>query len=458
MNRKEYLDKLAEQLNFLPEETRNAALSFYGEMVDDRMEDGMDELSAVAAMASPEAIAARLRAENPAEEDKPDEKKAEAPADATDKKWQEEPLEDDALRFSGMADKVFRSISEAMDNAQAVTPEVKKDVEEAAQEMEEALKEVWNATSEAAKELHKQAKEMEGAFSGIGDEDEVPPESVGEYTRKIFSCPVDALRAVRLTAVDKPVRIKPCAGKEATLIYYTSERDPYEAGLENGVLSLANQGNGKGRGGFTFFSIGLNFRINWSKGSPKIYLLMPSDALVDLTVKTSNGSIRMEGFSALCAINLTTSNSRIDLKQVHCKSLEMKTSNARLNLEGVESKQCFRGATSNGRIEGSGLVSGQKMTLETSNGRIHMEGAQACAGMRLDTSNGSIAVSGLKADALELRTSNSSIRGTLPGRQSDWAIQSSTSNGHNSLPRSQMGGKPLSVRTSNGSIDLKFED
>ena len=43
MNRREYMNALEEALRFLPEETRQAALDFYGEMMDDRMEDGMDE-------------------------------------------------------------------------------------------------------------------------------------------------------------------------------------------------------------------------------------------------------------------------------------------------------------------------------------------------------------------------------------------------------------------------------
>ena len=58
---------------------------------------------------------------------------------------------------------------------------------------------------------------------------------------------------------------------------------------------------------------------------------------------------------------------------------------------------------------------------------------------------------------MTLKTSNSSIRGQMPGAQADWAIDSRTSNGKNSLPKQQPGGKPLTVHTSNGSIDVHFE-
>ena len=50
MNRREYLKRLESALGFLSEDVRAAALDFYGEMIDDRMEDGKDEASAVAAM------------------------------------------------------------------------------------------------------------------------------------------------------------------------------------------------------------------------------------------------------------------------------------------------------------------------------------------------------------------------------------------------------------------------
>ena len=55
-----------------------------------------------------------------------------------------------------------------------------------------------------------------------------------------------------------------------------------------------------------------------------------------------------------------------------------------------------------------------------------------------------------------LKTSNSGITGTLPGQQSDWQIESGTSNGHSNLPSHQPGQKPLRVHTSNGSINVRF--
>ena len=63
MNKLEYLDTLRKKLEGLPREDIEHAVSYYGEMIDDRIEDGMDEIEAVADIVSPkEAAAETLRA------------------------------------------------------------------------------------------------------------------------------------------------------------------------------------------------------------------------------------------------------------------------------------------------------------------------------------------------------------------------------------------------------------
>jgi len=63
MTRKEYIDALSAALAPFSAETRETALRFYQEMLDDRMEEGMDEAAAVSAMEAPENIAARIMEE-----------------------------------------------------------------------------------------------------------------------------------------------------------------------------------------------------------------------------------------------------------------------------------------------------------------------------------------------------------------------------------------------------------
>lgn len=57
MNKSEFLNALDRELSSLPYSARRESLAFYEEAIDDRMEDGMDEDEAVAAIGAPADVA-----------------------------------------------------------------------------------------------------------------------------------------------------------------------------------------------------------------------------------------------------------------------------------------------------------------------------------------------------------------------------------------------------------------
>ena len=489
MNRREYLKRLESALGFLSEDVRAAALDFYGEMIDDRMEDGKDEASAVAAMEAPEDIAARIRAEIPPEQAQ------ETPEEAGEspRKMDASPLRDEAMEFSALVDKILRSTSQAVEQVPEMlhTPrpaegqrqekaeaeqemhQARREIDEARQEMNQGFSDLVSRGMDAARrgiaearhqveEAMKQAEEAQRRASDGGESKGGPDVVIrvgggrGDYQQKIFTCPADQLRAVALRVVDMPIQITPCEGNQATLVYYTCDADPYIAALRDGVLTLQNPDRAKGRGEFRINVLGGLFRMSWVKGAPTVELHLPADTLVDLLAHTSNGSIRCEGLNALCETDLETSNSRVVLERMNCKALTVKSSNGRLELRQLKCRQRVQGKTSNARIEAAQVSCGGGITLRSSNGRIRAED-MACAGpLDLITSNSGIAVLALEAPQVTLKTSNGSISGTLPGRCADWSINSGTSNGRNSLPRAQHGGRQLSAHTSNGNISIDF--
>lgn len=65
MTRVEFLHLLEQELQSLPKEERERSLAFYDELLQDRMEDGMEEAQAVAALESPRAIAEGILMETP---------------------------------------------------------------------------------------------------------------------------------------------------------------------------------------------------------------------------------------------------------------------------------------------------------------------------------------------------------------------------------------------------------
>ena len=478
MTRKEYMRALEEALSFLGDEQRAALLEYYGEMIDDRMEDGMDEASAVAAMESPEEIAAQQRAEEP--------KREAAPA------FGNEAMEDEALKFSSTEGDILNATERILDQASGNASFPKTAEESYRQEAErirrkeeemrrkeeaarrEAVRQGEEAIRQAAETIRQEAERIGQEVKEAAQETDF-----GDYRQQTLSCPADSLRAVRLACGEMPIVVDTAEGGKATLVYYTCDNDPYEAEVRDGVLTLRRAEIGGSRAGRVTVSVlGSIIRLAWNKPTPTVELHLPASALLDLEARTSNASIKLKGPRALCAVTLKTSNGRIALEDVKCISLDAAASNARLTLEKVEAKQSLNGKSSNGRIEAVQAVSGGGMTLTTSNGRIEATGAvshgdmalttsnsrieaNGCSAqgeMRLITSNGTIKFSGVNAQAVTLKTSNSSISGTLPGRQTDWQIDSGTSNGRNNLPAHQPGEKPLRAHTSNGSVDVRFEE
>ena len=65
MNKQEFLTRLREGLGGLPQEEIAERVSFYHEMIDDRMEDGLTEEEAVAEIGPVEAVIRQIVAETP---------------------------------------------------------------------------------------------------------------------------------------------------------------------------------------------------------------------------------------------------------------------------------------------------------------------------------------------------------------------------------------------------------
>lgn len=65
MDKQTFLTRLRKALSGLPAQDIQKHIEYYTEMIDDRMEDGLTEAEAVAAVGDPEALAAQLLAETP---------------------------------------------------------------------------------------------------------------------------------------------------------------------------------------------------------------------------------------------------------------------------------------------------------------------------------------------------------------------------------------------------------
>ena len=65
MTKQEFLDRIADRLSDLPRKEVLDRLTFYGEMIDDRIEEGLSEEEAVAAIGSVDTVATEIVADIP---------------------------------------------------------------------------------------------------------------------------------------------------------------------------------------------------------------------------------------------------------------------------------------------------------------------------------------------------------------------------------------------------------
>lgn len=70
MKKSEFLRELQQYLDGSPAAEAKKSIEYYAEMIDERMEDGLSEEEAVAALGPAEAVAAQIRCEMPKEEKK----------------------------------------------------------------------------------------------------------------------------------------------------------------------------------------------------------------------------------------------------------------------------------------------------------------------------------------------------------------------------------------------------
>lgn len=65
MTKTQFLDAVRQRLAGLPENDIRKSLDFYAEMIDDRVDDGLSEAEAVAAMGTPEYVASQILMDTP---------------------------------------------------------------------------------------------------------------------------------------------------------------------------------------------------------------------------------------------------------------------------------------------------------------------------------------------------------------------------------------------------------
>lgn len=246
------------------------------------------------------------------------------------------------------------------------------------------------------------------------------------YEKEDYSVQADGIDQITIRARNMPVTVTPSKGSEITIYYYTCEKDPYEVSLDGGVLMLKYKYE-------NLFNIGSWFN---HQTDLRVEVAVPEAYAGSLKLDTSNASVKVSDLLAAGDVRIDTSNASIDMSNVTATLANAHTSNGSVTLEKV-------------------IVSGTA-DMRSSNGSLTARQVAAKDKLYMETSNGRVVVDQVTSAAVELKSSNGSITGSVGGKRSDYTISSDTSNADDNLGDGGDGPSTLTANTSNGDINIRF--
>lgn len=235
------------------------------------------------------------------------------------------------------------------------------------------------------------------------------------------------VHGIVINARQTPVEVRPVSDGPVQVHFRPCENDIVSVQEENGI--------------FTFCQTVQMSLFHWRfllSGPRMIILDVPVSFAGSLFVSTCNARIGVSNLAHLTEVHLTTSNGHLRLQTVTCDSLTVNTSNGSVDLQDLRGNTC---------------------EAETNNAHVTADDCRFSKMLKLYTSNGSIRIHHAVSDKLDLVSSNASVIATIIGDMREYAIRSKTSNAANSLPPEFVypeQKKSLSVKTSNGKIDVRF--
>lgn len=192
--------------------------------------------------------------------------------------------------------------------------------------------------------------------------------------------------------------------------YYERKNETYTFNEKSNKVSMKKNNRSSG---WNIFSI-----FNWNTENIEMTVEVPENQLDNLMVKTENGKILLANV-AIEETNLKTTNGKLEVQDSQVdKLLKLATTNGKVELENVKAKD---------------------VTIDTTNAKILFNDLMINNSLKAETTNGKIS-------------------GTIDGNQKDFAIDSQTTNGKNSLGNTKSGSKQLKLKTTNGAIDVDFNE
>ncbi len=399
MKKEEFIAELASEIRDLSKEDIARSLEYYGEMIDERVEDGMSVDEAVAALGGVETVARQIMEEMPRER---------------------------------------RAFGEATDEnlGRRISREVNAWVEKTVTDAMDQTKKAWtyHAPTPEAPEDGTDADFMTGAEAG--------GEGEREYT---ISEPFDAVD-VQVCSAD--VRVMRSRDGETHVV---TERDDHvreTVAVRGGTLVVLQEpGKQPGRSG-TFF--GINFNFGFSDGG-RVELYLADRLWERIAVRTVNGDVEAEDVRA-SALSLRTKSGDIDARHLTVEGvLEAESMSGDVELSTVTAGG-IELHTASGDLELDETEAGN-VSLGSKSGDLSLEKTVAHGTLAAESISGDVSLQRCDAQELHLRSVSGDVDGTLltPKR---FAVRSVS--GDVKVAPSDPGAGECEAQTVSGDISLRL--
>lgn len=190
-------------------------------------------------------------------------------------------------------------------------------------------------------------------------------------------------------------------------------------------------------------------------------LALPKDFDGDIKFRNKNGGMFLVGDGKFNRVKLSTKNGSFNIKSIKCDKLKIKLRNGSITLKDAVTnrKQKIKCGNGNAKIE---TAVAQQIKVRCKCSDISLVDAKTSK-LKLRTKNGNIDTSGITADEQKIITKNGKISVAPLGSRDEHRLSLDTRRGTINLDGTLTkpvydfrGEKRLTVKTSNGDVDIRF--
>ena len=209
---------------------------------------------------------------------------------------------------------------------------------------------------------------------------------------------------------------------------------------------------------------GQNIALDLYTQNGSVSLNADGEALPSLSLRSDNGSISASGALTVTeSAAFSTTNGSVNVSSVSAAGdLTLRTSNGSIRAENI-SADSLEARSSNGSLRLTDIAAADSLTAKTNNGAVELLGDITAKILTVSASAGDIAMRDGKVDAQEITmtTEFGSIEAegsAFAGSQSGYTVLVSTGLGESNVSDSVGGSRKLTLSTGTGDVRVYFEN